>query len=44
VLVLCLVTALRYLRTFLGVSIVLFAHAIFLFWLFLVNLGAALGV
>jgi tryptophan-rich sensory protein len=44
VLVLCLVTALRYLRAFFGVSLVLFAHAIFLAWLFLVNLGAALGV
>ena len=44
VLVLCLVTAVLYLRTFRVTAILLFAHALFLLWLLLINLGAALGV
>lgn len=43
VLVLCLVTAWRYRRAFLAVSVVLLAHAVFVAWLLLINLGAALG-
>ena len=44
VLLLCLLTALAYWRVFRITAILLFAHALFLFWLLLINLGVVLGV